>query len=122
MSAEKIEVVLDEKLQIIRQTVAGAMDENDAYHIGKQTEECAGRLKDPLKVKILCNAQALKKGSSRARKILVEYQKRSKLDKVAVWGAKTVDRVVIRFINLATGIQKTRAFENEKDALDWLMK
>jgi hypothetical protein len=119
---KKIQVWLDEELQIIRQKLIGNLVEEDALQLVAETAQYAAKLKNPSKVLILVDGRLMQKGTSRARKVFSEQQKRPDFIKLATWGMSPIARTIIQFVNMATGVDKMKVFKDEKSALEWLMK
>jgi hypothetical protein len=113
---------LDESLQVIRQQLIGPTDESEALWIIDQTIRCSSMLKDPSCVRILLDGQKLGKISLKGRQALAKMQKKPEMNKLASWGINLLDRTVIRFINMVTGMNKMMAFKDEKAAIKWLLE
>jgi hypothetical protein len=117
----KFEVKLDEELQIIRQWVEGNLDLETFREIDAQTDACAGRLRDPSRVRVLVSAPKLGHARADARRTMAASMKRPNLFRLAVYDATPVGRVMIRFMTVLAGINNTRAFATEAEALAWLL-
>jgi hypothetical protein len=116
----KYEMYLDEKLQIIRGNVDGPVDEEDTKNITAQSEALVKQLKDPGKVKLLVAVTRFNRASSKVRKLFINGLKRSNVCKVAITGPNHYLEVLINFFFMATGINKVKLFDNERDATRWL--
>ena len=122
MASAKIEVRLDEELQIVRQRIEGNMDLEDADRIDSQTDECRLRLPDPAAVRILVDAREIGRAAPRVRRRLAANLERPEVRKVAVWGGPPLVRVMVTFFRLGTGRRNLRAFATEEEAIEWLVK
>jgi len=61
--------------------------------------------------------------SARLRKIYIEFGKKAKAEKIAIFGLNTLQRVVAAFIMKAIGksnIKKIKFFSTKEEALKWL--
>jgi hypothetical protein len=117
----KFEVTLDEELQIIRQWVDGHMDLKTFKEIEAKTQACVNRLRDPDHVRLLVNAPKLGHTRADARRSMAASMKRPNLFRMAVYDATPIGRVMLRFMTLASGVNKARAFATEAEALEWLL-
>lgn len=113
---------LDEKLQIIRQTMAGQIGEEDAKRISNATREAARELKDQERIRILAVSSNVGKIGSKARKILMNDLKDPTLYKMAFVENNPYLKALISFVFILTSLDKVRMFSNEKDAIGWLNK
>jgi hypothetical protein len=117
----KIDVWLDEERQIVRQVVVGDMDADDFMRLDAETTRVVHHLRDPGCVKILFDSRQSEKASQKARRLAMETLRRPALYRLSVFGASRVARMMMRFIVLVSGEKKIRAFDREKEALDWLL-
>jgi hypothetical protein len=116
-----IQIELDEKLQIIRQHLAGDLDDTDNARLVAETQACVDRMKNPNDVRVLFNAQGLRRANGRLRKAFIHEQKRANLTKLAVWNASIMMRTALKFLTIVDPSSKMRHFNSEQEALDWLL-
>jgi hypothetical protein len=119
---ENYTIRLDDKLQIIRQTITGQFDEDGAKKLSSATRAVARELKDPRRVRILAIASNVGKLGSKARKILMNDLNDPTLYKMAFVDTNPFIKALISFIFIVTGLDKERMFSDEKDAIGWLNK
>jgi UDP-N-acetylmuramyl pentapeptide synthase len=75
----------------------------------------------PGKVKILNDLSRMGRSLPGSRAEAAQSIKLEKVDKVASYGASTLNRVIASFIMRASGMgNKVRYFETEAEALEWL--
>jgi hypothetical protein len=120
MSSAKISMHLDEGLQIIRQNIEGVIDEEDAKSISTMTKNLSAGLKDPRKVRVLAVSNDLGKGTTKARKRLIENLDEADLYKIAVMGKNPYMKTLFTFILKVTGTKKVKMFTGEQEAVLWL--
>jgi len=113
-------VLLDEKEQVIRQYIEGAVDEAEAMDIQTKTGEAIPLLKNPDQVKLLIFTTTLGKTTPKARRIFYENVKRPALQKVAVIGTSALVKAFITFVLIISNSKKVRLFTAEQEALQWL--
>lgn len=116
------EIRLDEKLQIIRQTLTGQIDEEEAKKVSSATRALAQELKDPQRVRILTVSSNVGKPRPKVRKILMNDLNDPTLYKLALVDSNPFLKALISFIFIVSGISKARMFLNETDAIGWLDK
>jgi hypothetical protein len=119
--AAKIETWLDDDRRFIRQRVVGDMDGDGFRRLDDETVKLADKLRDPKHVKILFDASESGKASFQARRAMVQTLKRPLLDRLAVFGANPVGRLMMRFILMVSGEKKIRFFDDERQAIEWLV-
>jgi len=52
---------------------------------------------------------------------MVASLKRPNVFRLAVYDASPIGRVMLRFMSVASGVNKARAFATEAEALEWLL-
>jgi ABC-type cobalamin transport system permease subunit len=119
---ENYTIRLDDTLQIIRQTITGQIDEEDAKKISSTTRAVARELKDPRRVRILAVGANVGKTGSKVRKILMNDLNDPTLYKIALVDSNPFIKALISFMFIVTGLDKARTFSDEKDAIGWLNK
>jgi hypothetical protein len=120
MSSAKFSMHVDKDLQIIRQNIEGIVDEEDANSISIMTETLAKELKEPRKVRILAVSNDFGKGTTKARKRLLENLDQADLYKIAVMGKNPYMKTLFSFFLKVTGSKKVMVFISEQDAVRWL--
>jgi hypothetical protein len=115
------EVWLDESRQIIRQRMHAEPDLAAFQALLAATEACVQRLRRPTDVRILVDGEWGGRMPKSVRTVAAESQRRPELTRMAVVTKSAVARVVIRFMRVATGVDKMRAFADEAAALVWLL-
>ena len=121
MSAKKIEIWVDRENQIIRQSIEGDLDEQDAIYITNETEKKIQELDDKNKINILCNETRFGKPDAGARAILFKNLARPNVNKVAVVSTSPVHKAIINLVRLGTQIKKLKIIATESEALSWLL-
>jgi hypothetical protein len=119
--AATIELRLDEERRFIRQRIAGDLDAADFKRLEDETGRLAQQVRDPDKVLILFDASEAGKGNMQARRAMVRELRRPTLRRMAVVKPTAIGRVMIRFILTVSGLDKIRVFEDEKQAIEWLL-
>jgi hypothetical protein len=120
MSSAKISTHLDEGLQIIRQNIEGVIDEEDANNLSNMIKTLSAGLKDPRKVRVLVMSNDFGKGTTKARKRLIENLDVADLYKIAVMGKNPYMKTLFTFILKVTGTKKVKMFTGEQEAVLWL--
>jgi len=120
MSIPRFEVWLDEERQIVRQRLHGQPDLTQFLQISAETGQYASQLRCPAEVRILVEGKGIGRLSKPTRSAAMEALKRPDLKKVAVVTSNRFGRIMLRFIVVATGIDKVRAFPDKVEALKWL--
>ena len=120
MSIPCFEVWLDEERQMVRQRIRGAPDLTQFLQMSAATGECASRLRCPTEVCILVEGEELGRLPKPTRSVAMETLKRPDLKRVAIVTSSRFGRIMLRFIVVATGIDKVRAFRDKAEALKWL--
>jgi hypothetical protein len=120
MSSAKISTYLDEGLQIIRQNIEGVIDEEDADNLSNMIKTLSAGLKDAHKVRVLVVSDGLGKGTTKARKRLLENLDEVDLYKIAVMGKNPYMKTLFTFILMVTGTKKVKIFIGEQEAVRWL--
>jgi hypothetical protein len=115
------EVWLDEERQIIRQRVVGEPDLAQFRKLADETEACANRLRCPTEVRILVDGESLGGMSRSVRAAGMDTLRRPELKRMAIITKHRMVRMMFRFMSLVTGEDKTRAFRDEADAIEWLL-
>jgi len=116
-----IEISLDEDRRIVRQRIDGDLNADVYQQVDEQTQKLAAELRDPANVLILVDGRKLGKADHVARQALMHTLDRPTLNRLAVFGPNLVGRVMARFIIMVSGVKKMRLFENERDAVEWLL-
>jgi hypothetical protein len=117
----QVEAWLDDDRRFIRQRVVGDMDAEGFNRLDDETVKFAQQLRDPKCVKILFDAREAGRASFQARRAMVRTLQRPLLSRLAVFGAQPVGRLMIRFILRVSGETKIRFFDEEKEAIEWLV-
>jgi hypothetical protein len=120
MSSAKISTHLDEGLQIIRQNIEGVIDEEDADNLSNMIKALSADLKDPRRVSVLVVSNDFGKGTTKARKRLLENLDEADLYKIAVMGKNPYMKTLFTFILKVTGTKKVKMFTIEQEAVHWL--
>jgi len=115
------EVWLDEERQIIRQRLHGEPDLATFLDIIVQTDACAQNLRQPTDVRILVDGDWSGRMNRGVRSEATKSLRRPELKRMAIVNSRGMVRVVLRFMSIAIGIDKIRAFPNEASALAWLL-
>jgi hypothetical protein len=116
-----VEAWLDDELRFIRQRVVGDMDADSFKRLDDQTVKLAERLRDPERVMVLFDGREAGRASFQARRAMVQTLQRPALERLAVYGATPVGRMMVRFILRVSGVKKIRFFDRETEALEWLL-
>jgi mitochondrial fission protein ELM1 len=116
----KYEIYLDEKIQIIREKIDGPVDEEDTKNITAVSKALVKQLKDPQKVKLLVSVSNFRSTPSKVRKLFINGLKLNSVYKVAITGPNPYLEALITFFFIATGINKVKLFNNEREAIQWL--
>lgn len=117
----KVEAWLDDDRRFIRQRVRGDMGAADFDRLDGETVKLAEKLRDPERVMILFDARESGKASYQARRAMVQTLRRPPLHRLAVFGAGPVGRLMMKFILRVSGVQKIRFFDDERQAVEWLV-
>jgi hypothetical protein len=115
------EVWLDEERQIIRQRVHVEPDLAMFRAMVAETTACVQQLRQPTEVRILADGEWGGRMSQAVRAESARTLHRPELKKLAVVTRRSIQRVIIRFIRVATGSKKINAFADEAAALVWLL-
>ena len=126
----ELEQISDNEFQI-GENIIQVRNDNILYieAVGEQTDEFADVIRTqykriyslfPGKVKQLVNLNKSGKSSPAAREMYREMGKDELTEKVAVYGAHPVARVLAAFVIGVSGIKNTRFFYTKEDALAWL--
>jgi hypothetical protein len=116
----QIEAWLDDDRRFIRQRVVGDMDVEGFKQLDVATLKLAQQLRDPKRVMILFDARMSAKASFQARREMAQTLSRPLLQRIAVFGAGRIGRLMLRFIMTVSGEKKIRFFADEKEAVEWL--
>lgn len=111
---------LDEKAQIILQHIDGALDEAGFRALIEEMDRCVAHLKDPADIRILVDGRNLLKTDGRTRSLSLRTFRERNVNRMAVWGCSTFIRVLMRFMSVAEGNGKIRAFATESEGREWL--
>jgi hypothetical protein len=117
----KVNAWLDDDRRFVRQRVEGDMDAEGFNRLDDETVKLAAQLRDPKCVMILFDAREAGRASFQARRAMVQTLQRPLLSRLAVFGAKPVGRLMMRFILRVSGQKKIRFFDEEKEAVEWLL-
>jgi hypothetical protein len=117
----QVETWIDDDRRFIRQRVVGDMDAEGFKRLDDQTVKLAEQLRDPQRVMILFDASEAGRASFQARRSMIQTLQRPLLGRIAVFGAKPVGRLMIRFILRVSGVKKIRFFDDERQAIEWLL-
>ncbi len=115
------EVWLDEERQIIRQRMHGEPDLAAFREMREETAACARRLRCPTDVRILIDGEWFGRMHKSVRAASAETLRRPELTRMAVVTKNGMARILLRFVSVATGVHKARAFPDEASALAWLL-
>jgi hypothetical protein len=85
-----------------------------------ETDACAQRLRCPADVRILIDGEWFGRMRKSVRAASTETLRRPELKRIAVVTQSGVARILLRFVSVATGVHKIRAFPDEASALAWL--
>jgi hypothetical protein len=119
--SNNFEVWLDEERQIVRQRMHGEPDLPQFLDILAKSEACAQRLRQPDVVRILIDGEWLGRMPRPVRAASAEALRKPELRRIAVVTKNAGARMMIRFVSVATGVNKMRAFPDEETALAWLL-
>jgi hypothetical protein len=114
------EACLDEEAQFIVQRIDGEIDEEGFLELTKEIEQCVARLDNPTDVRMLVDGRRLAKTNARTRSLSLQTFRERNVSRMAVWGCSTFMRVMIRFMSVAEGGDRIRAFRTEAEARRWL--
>ena len=125
-----LERIGEREFRVMQNTIK-LLDDNILYieAVGEQTDELAYVIQNqykriyslfPGKVKQLVNINKSGKSSIAAREMYKEMGKDELTEKVAVYGAHPVARVLAAFIIGVSDVKNTRFFKTEEEALLWL--
>jgi hypothetical protein len=115
------DVWLDEERQIIRQRMHCEPDLPQFQALIAESQACASRLRCSTDVRILVDGEWYGRMPKPVRTVAAENLRRPELKRMAVVTKSAVARVLIRFMRVATGLDKMRAFPDEASALAWLV-
>ena len=115
----------------VGQNIIKVLDDNILYieSVGEQTDELANVIRAqykriyslfPGKVKQLVNINKSGKSTIAARDMYKEMSRDELTEKMAVYGAHPVARVLAAFVIGVSGMKETRFFKTEEEALGWL--
>ena len=113
-------VYLDESAQFVVQRIEGEMDEERFDALTKEVGQCVARLRNPGDLRFLVDGRRLCKTNARTRRLSIKTFRERGVKRMAVWGCSPFLRVLIRFMSVAEGGGRIRAFAREKDARAWL--
>ena len=119
---QEFSVWLDKDLQIIRQRFSSNLSREPFLRLVDATAACAVRLRGPRRIRILVDVTGMGRPSAQARREMVGALLRPDFAKLAVLGASTFDRILIRFMCVAAGRHIVRTFADEEAALQWLVE
>jgi hypothetical protein len=119
--AAKIEVWLDEERRFIRQRIDGYVDAEDFKRLEAEMQRLGPEVRDPQNVLILFDATKAAKATFQARRAMVRALGRPTLKRMAIVNATLVGRMMSRFINVVSGLNKIRMFDDEREAIEWLL-
>lgn len=115
------DVWLDEERQIIRQRMHAEPDLAQFLALEAETKACARRLRCPQDVRILVDGQWMGRMRKSVRAAAATPLHDPELKRLAVVTKSRVVRILIRFMRVATGVDKIRVFPDEVTALAWLL-
>ncbi|MBN1309586.1 MAG: STAS/SEC14 domain-containing protein [Chitinispirillaceae bacterium] len=113
-------VYLDEEAQLVIQRIEGEMDEAGFGALTKEIERCVARLRNPADLRFLVDGRRLGKTNARTRMLSIKTFRERNVNRMAVWGCNPFIRVLIRFMSVAEGNGRIRAFAREEEARAWL--
>jgi hypothetical protein len=119
--AAKIEVWLDDDRRFIRQRIEGDVSVEDFQRLEDEMAKFVPQVLDPENVLILFDASKAAKGTFQARREMIRSLNRPALRRMAVVAPSAVGRVMVRFILTVSGVNKMRAFNDERAAIEWLL-
>jgi hypothetical protein len=114
------EVWLDEERQIIRQRMNREPELAEFLQLVDQTQACVDRLRIPDDVRILVDGTWFGRMRKSVRAEAAAQLGRSTLKRIAIVNPHRVARILMRFLSVATGLDKARVFHDEAEALRWL--
>lgn len=115
------EVWLDEERQIIRQRLHAEPDLSQFMDIVAATDACASRLGNPDVIHILIDGDWSGHMGKLVRAAAADTLRKPELKRAAIVAKSAVVRIMIRFVRIATGLDKVRTFPDEATALAWLV-
>jgi len=121
VAGAKIEVSLDQDRRIVRQRIDGDLLGDDFLRLESETARLVQDLIDPKDVRILVDSRLMGKTDSRARREMLRAVGRPNLQRIAGVGSRPISRVLTRFLIAVTGTNKVRLFDDEKQAIEWLL-
>jgi hypothetical protein len=107
--------------QIIRQRVNDEPDVAQFLQMVDETRNCVSRLRDPTDVRILADGAWIGRMRKLVRAHAAAQLRRPELKRLAIVNPHRVARIVVRFLSVATGLDKARTFPDEAEALRWLL-
>ncbi len=121
MISPSFNVWLDEDNQIIRQRIEGVLSAEQFLQVSTMTAECAARLERPKEAKVLIEGAGLGRLPRAVRSATLDTLRQPDLKRVAIVTSHRFANVMMRFLVVATGIAKVRAFRTSDDAIRWLL-
>jgi hypothetical protein len=115
------EVWLDEERQIIQQRMNGEPNLAQFLQMIDETRNCVERLRCPTDVRILVDGVWFGRMHKPVRAHAAAQLRRSELRRMAIVNPPRVARILMRFIAVASGVDKARTFPDEAEALRWLL-
>lgn len=115
------DVWIDEERQIIRQRMHRDLDLADFEQLIEATGACVRKLRDPSNVRILVDGDWQGRMKGPARALAVDTLRNKAIARMAMVNGSKFVRVVARFVQTATGIDRMRVFREEGEALSWLL-
>ena len=119
--ADVVKVRLERETQIICQEIIGVMNDRDYERLFAETAQLRTELDNPDDVRILSIGNHKNgKLSPAIRRRAAEVLHRPEVKKIAAVGIPAVGRVMLKFLQIGTGMKKMRAFDSEEKAREWL--
>jgi hypothetical protein len=120
MTSPRFEVWLDEQNQVVRQRIEGELTADQFLQVSAMTGECAARLQRPQEARVLIEGDGLGRLPKAVRSATLDTLRQPDLKRVAVVTSHRFANVMMRFLVVATGIAKVRAFRTVDEAMKWL--
>ncbi|MBD3419630.1 MAG: hypothetical protein GF398_05870 [Chitinivibrionales bacterium] len=119
---QPFEVWADTEYGFVEQRVTGHLTEEHYDEMVRQTGKCAEKLGTLDEIRILVWAGKGNKPGPKIRKKSMERLQDPTLKKMALWDAGAVMRTFFKFISIASGSTKARAFATREKAINWLTR
>lgn len=121
MISPSFDVWLDEENQVVRQRIDGELSAEQFIQVSAMTAECAARLQLPKEARVLIEGDGLGRLPRAVRSATLDTLKQPDLKRVAIVTSHRFANVMMRFLQVATGIAKVRIFRTVDDAMKWLL-